>query len=356
MDKTTERRLVLQGALSVAATGSGLLGAVPALAQAGDSLSTLRSTSRSWLWSAEDYAFQNKLFEKAGLKVELAATNRGVNQDALLSGAADVLLGSPSTNMRVQLLGRPIRMICGWVNKFASNVVVKKTFADKAGVTEASPVNDKAAVLRGLRIGTTGAGSGPDQLTRYFMQRAGIDPERDAQIVPVQGGGTSMLAAFDKGQIDGFCLSSPTSDVATTRFGGVYLFNMVTNPPAELSDFLYIVASVTEKTAKERPRELTAYCRGIALALRSISEDQAAFKAFAREYFKDLDATLFDAAFANNVGMYMKTPVPTQKQFDINLEFLKAEHKVRKLPDIPATFTFDSAFDLSFVRKAMQGL
>lgn len=139
MDKTTERRLVLQGALSVAATGSGLLGAVPALAQAGDSLSTLRSTSRSWLWSAEDYAFQNQLFEKAGLKVELAATNRGVNQDALLSGAADVLLGSPSTNMRVQLLGRPIRMICGWVNKFASNVVVKKTFADKAGVTEASP-------------------------------------------------------------------------------------------------------------------------------------------------------------------------------------------------------------------------
>ncbi|MGE0803316.1 MAG: ABC transporter substrate-binding protein, partial [Lautropia sp.] len=299
MDRLTERRLVLKGALSVAAT-SPLFTAAGARAQALEPLSSLRSTSRSWLWSAEDYAFHGKLFEQAGLKVELAATNRGVNQDALLSGAADILLGSPATNLRVQVQGRPIRMICGWVDKFASNVVVRKTFADKAGVTEASPPDQKAAVLRGLRIGTTGPGSGPDQLTRYFMQRARIDADRDAQVVPIQGGPTAMLAAFEKQQIDGFCLSSPTSDVAVTKFGGAYLFNMVTNPPPELADFLYIVASVTDRTAKERPRELTAYCRGIALALRSLHADQAAFKAFAREYFKDLDAALFEPAFGNN--------------------------------------------------------
>jgi ABC-type nitrate/sulfonate/bicarbonate transport system substrate-binding protein len=279
-----------------------------------------------------------------------------VNQDALLSGAAEVLLASPATNMRVQLLGRPVKMICGWVNKFASNVVVKKSISDKAGVTEASAPDAKAAVLRGLRIGTTGPGSGPDQLTRYFMQRGKIDPDRDAQIVPVQGGPSAMLAAFDKGQIDGFCLSSPASDVAVTRFGGAYLFNMVTNPPPELQDFLYIVASVTEKTAKEKPKELAAYCRGIALALKSMHQEPDAFKACAREYFKDLDPTLFDAVFANNVGMYMKTPVPTQKQFDINVDFLNAEFRGRKQPEVPASFKFANAFDLSFVEKGMQGI
>ena len=354
MNQQAERRLVLKGMLSVVATTSAL--GDSARAQSGDKLTSLRSTSRSWLWSPEDYASDRKLFEKAGLGVELAATNRGVNQDALLSGAADVLLGSPSTNMRVQLLGRPVKMICGWVDKFASNVVVKKAISDKAGVTEASPVDAKAAVLKGLRIGTTGPGSGPDQLTRYFMQRGRIDPDRDAQIVPIQGGPSAMLAAFDKGQIDGFCLSSPTSDVAISKFGGAYLFNMVTNPPPELSDFLYIVASVTDKTAKEKPRELTAYCRGIALALRSISQEPAAFKAWAREYFKDLDPALFEPVYANNVGMYMKTPVPTRKQFDINVEFLKAEFRSRKQPDIPASYRFEDAFDLRFVEKAMQGL
>jgi ABC-type nitrate/sulfonate/bicarbonate transport system substrate-binding protein len=241
MNDASERRLVLKGVLSVWATTGGLLGSLPALAQDKDKLSTLRSTSRSWLWSAEDYAFHQKLFDKAGLAVELAATNRGVNQDALLSGAAEVLLGSPATNMRVQLQGRPVKMICGWVNKFASNVVIKKSIADKAGVTEASPPDAKAAALRGLRIGTTGPGGGPDQLTRYLMQRGKIDPDRDAQLVPIQGGPSAMVAAFDKGQIDGFCLSSPSSDVAVSRFGGAYLFNMVTNPPPEMNDFLYIV-------------------------------------------------------------------------------------------------------------------
>jgi NitT/TauT family transport system substrate-binding protein len=353
MNEQRERRLVLQGALGVLATAG-----LPQLAwaQDKDKLSSLRSTSRSWLWSAEDYAAHEKLFEKSGLAVELASTNRGVNQDALLSGAAEVLLGSPATNMRVQLQGRPVKMICGWVNKFASNVVVKKTIADKAAVTERSPVDAKAAVLRGLRIGTTGAGSGPDQLARYLMGRGKVDPDRDAQLVPVQGGPAAMLAAFDKGQIDGFCLSSPASDVAIAKFGGTYLFNMVTNPPPELNDFLYIAASVTDKTAKDKPKELAAYCRGIALALRSMQQEPAAFKNFAREYFKDLEPGLFDTVFANNAGMYMKTPVPTQKHFDVNVEFLNLEFRARKQPEVPATFKFADAFDLRFVEAGMKGL
>ncbi|MBL8381517.1 MAG: ABC transporter substrate-binding protein [Burkholderiales bacterium] len=354
MDKHTERRLILKGIASAA-----LVGAAPrALGQAAPAgkLTSIRSTARSWLWSPEDYAALTKLFDKSGLSVGLAATNRGVNQDALLSGAADILLGAPTQNMRVQIRKQPVKMICGFVNKYASNIVVKKTFADKAGVTEASPVAAKAAVLKGLRIGTTGPGAGPDQLTRYMMNIARINPDREAQLVPVQGGPAAMIAAFDKGQIDGFCLSSPTSDVAVSKFGGAYLFNMVNNPPPDLADYLYISASVTEKTMKEKPRELAAYCRGIALALRAIHGDRAAFRKWAREYFKDLDDDLFERAFANNAAMYMKTPVPTRPQFQRNVEFLDAELKLLNQPGVPGSFRFDDAWDLSFVEKGMAGL
>jgi len=354
VNREQERRLMLQG---IAVTT--LLGAVTpgVLAQGtGLKVSSLRSTARSWLWSAEDFASQRGLFTQAGLTVEMAATNRGVNHDALLSGAADILLGAPTQNMRAQLRRQPVRLIAGMVNKFASNIVVKKAFAEKAGVTEASPVEAKAAALRGLKIGTTGPGAGPDQLTRWVMRRGKIDPDRDAQLVPIQGGPNAMIAAFDKGQIDGFCLSSPTSDVAVQKFGGAYLFNMVTNPPPELSDYLYITASVTERTIKEKPAELTAYCRGIALALRGIHADRDAFKAWANTYFKDLDPALFEAAFANNVGIYMKTPVPTRAQFQTNLEFLEAELKTLQQPAPPAGYKFEDAWDLSFSQKAVAGL
>ena len=356
MNSAQHRRLVLQGFLTVAASGASLAFPGQAIGQAKPKVSSLRSTSRSWLWSAEDFAMHKQLFEKSGLTVELAATNRGVNQDALLSGAADILLGSPATNMRIQAQGRPVKMICGWVNKFASNVVVKKTVLDKTGLNEQSPPDAKAAVLKGLRIGTTGPGGGPDQLIRYFLHRARLDAERDVQLTTVQGGPSAMLAAFDRGQIDAFCLSSPTSDVAISKFGGAYLFNMVTNPPAGLGDFLYIAASVTDKTAKEKTEELTAYCKGIALALRDIHGDPAGFKAFAREYFKDLDAALFEPVFANNVGMYMKTPLPTQQHFDINVEFLNIDNRSRKQPELPSSFKFADAFDLRFIEAAMKAL
>lgn len=327
------------------------LGIAPAMA-ATMSTTTLRSTSKSWLWAVEDFGIGGKHFETAGLKVSMAATERGVNHDALLGGAADILLGAPQQNMRVQILGKPVVVMAGMVNKFASNIVVKKTIADKAGVTEASPVEQKAAVLKGLRMGTTGPGAGPDQLLRHFLRLAGFDPNRDAQLVPIRGG-SAMIAAMEKDQIDGFCLSSPTSDLAVKRAGATYLFNMANNPPPDLSDFLYIAASITRETAEKKPDELTAYCKGLALALKAIDQDPATFKAWARGWFSAMDDELFETSYRNNVNIYMKTPVPTQRQFDVNVQFLQASLQEAGQNPVPADYTFDKAFDLTFVKRAM---
>ena len=191
MNQHLERRLMLKGIATVSLMGS-VAGSLPRMALAQGTpagagakaappvgkLVSIRSTARSWLWSPEDYAFGAKFFEKSGLIADISSTNRGVNQDALLSGAADILLGAPTQNMRVQIRKQPVKMICGFANKFASNIVVKKAILDKAGVNLASPVAAKAAALKGLKIGTTGPGGGPDQLTRYMMNLAKINPDR----------------------------------------------------------------------------------------------------------------------------------------------------------------------------------
>src|SRR5206468_2732085 len=111
---TLSRRSVLAGA---AAT---LAGPAPAIAQALPEIRSLRSTAKSWLWLAEDYALANGLFQRAGVKVESTASNRGVNVDSLLSNATDIVIGAPTQTMRVQVQGRPLKMIAGMVNKYAS--------------------------------------------------------------------------------------------------------------------------------------------------------------------------------------------------------------------------------------------
>lgn len=353
------RRAVLRASLAVGGVAamqgaaSALLFAPAARAQAGE-LSTLRATSKSWLWAAEDYAGGRGMFEKAGLKVRMAATERGVNQDALLAGATDILLGAPTQNMRVQIRRQPVKMICGMVNKYASNIVIAKQAAERAGVTEASAPAAKGRALKGLRMGTTGVGAGPDQLIRYVMRLGGLDPDRDAQLVPVRGGGPAMLAAMQNNQLDGFCLSSPTSDLAVQRFGAVYMFNMATNPPPGLADYLYITAAVTERTAREKGELLTAYCKGVAMALAAIKSTPADFKTWSKEWFTGMEDQLFETSFANNIDIYMATPVPTKRHFELNLEFLKEELRLTNQPAPPDGYGFDDAWDLRFVEAAMK--
>ena len=332
-----------------------LLDARRANAQAAGQLTSIRSTAKSWLWAAEDFAAGNGDFSRAGLTVASTASGRGVNTDALLSGATDILLGAATQTMRVQIQGRPVKMIAGLVGKYASHVVVKKATLDKAGVNEASPVAAKIAALKGLKLGTTGPGAAPDALFRYLLGLGGLDPNRDAELVGVQGGGPAMLAGFERGVIDGFCLSSPTSDLAVQRFGGAYLFNMTANPPPQLADYLYIAVSVTEKTMAEKGPLVAAYVKAVAAALNAIHERPEAFKTWAKQFFNDMDAELFERSFATDGGIYVRSPVVSEAQFKLNVEFLDGELKLLGQPGVPAGFRYADAYDMRYAEAALRG-
>jgi len=330
--------------------------AAPSLvrAQGMSELRSIRATAKSWLWIVEDYASALGAFEQAGVKVLGNTSGRGVNVDTLLSNAAEILLGAPTVTMRVQVRRQPIKMICGMVNKYASHVVVKKAILDKAGVTEASPVLDKARALKGLRMGTTGPGAAPDFLLRNLLVRAGFKPDTDAQLVTIQGGGPAMLAALERDVIDGFCLSSPTSDVAVSR-GAAFLFNMSRNPPPEFADYLYIAATVTDRLAAERGPQLTAYCKGIAAAQKAIRDDRPGFKAWSQKFFGDMDPAIFERSFDSDGAIFLADPRITEAHFARNREVLVQELGLLNQDPPPADFGYTHAVDPRFADAAMRG-
>lgn len=348
-----DRREALRAGILVGAMGA--LMPLVARAQAPSEMRSLRSTAKSWLWAAEDFAVGNGDFERNGLKIAATATGRGVNTDGLLSGATDVLLGAATQTMRVQILGRPVKMIAGTVNKYASHVVVKKALMDKAGVTETSPVAQKVAVLKGLKLGTTGPGAAPDSLFRYLLGLGGLDPNRDCELVSIQGGGPAMLAGFERGVIDGFTLSSPTSDLAVQRFAGAYLFDMTRNPPPQLADYMYIAVSVMDRTMAEKAPQLQAYVKALAAALKTIDEKPEVFKTWSKAFFSDMDGELFERSYASERAIYSKTPVVSDAQFKLNVEFLDRELKLLGQAGVPATFKYADAYDMRFAEAALRG-
>ncbi|RAH98399.1 hypothetical protein DLJ53_27270 [Acuticoccus sediminis] len=358
MDKahTLSRRTLLKASAAVAATAtvSGLH-PVAAIAQDLPELTTMRSTSKSWLWAAEDFANAMGYFKDAGVTVNSIASNRGTNIAALMGGDVDIVLGSPGEAMRARTRGIEIKSFIASVNRYASHIVVKKETLDAAGVTDASPVAEKAAAMKGLRMGTTGPGAAPDALLRFIAVTNGLNPERDFQLVPITGGGQGMIAALGQGAIDGFCLSSPTSDMAVDSQGAAYLFNMATNPPPFLDVYQYIGATTAEATIAKKRDQLVAYAAGIAAALKTINAEPDTFKTWAVEWFAGMDPAIFEAAFANNSKIYAETPVPTAELFAKNVEFISKVNESMGAPALPDSLTFEAFVDPTIAEEAVSG-
>lgn len=229
----SSRRTLLKGAAGLS-SGIALAGLPGHLFAATPKIVSVRSTSKSWVWAAEDFAIAKGFFGQENLEVSVIATERAPNIDALLSRAADIILTPPDQAIRVQSKGQPVRLIAAMVNKYGSNIVVRKSILESRHVTSQSPLADKVTALKGLKLATTGAGGAPDSLLRYLFAEQHINPEMDVELVPVRGGAAAMLAAFKQGSIDGFALASPTSDLAIRDFAGAYVFDMAANPPPYL--------------------------------------------------------------------------------------------------------------------------
>ena len=149
-----------------------------------------------------------------------------------------------------------------------------------------------------------------------------VKPDTDAQLITVQGGGPAMLAALERDVIDGFCLSSPTSDVAVARSGAAFLFNMSRNPPPEFAEYLYIAATVSDRVAAERGPQLVAYCKGIHAAQKAIQGDRNGFKNWAQNFFGDMDPQIFERSFESDGAIFLTDPRITEAHFKRNREVL----------------------------------
>ena len=326
-----------------------------AIAQDLPTLQTMRSTARSWLWLAEDYGREGGFFQQAGVQVVSNASNRGNNIAALIGSGVDIVLGDPGEVCSARSQDMAVRSVVQSVGKYATHVVLTQAVMQRLGVAEASPLRDKIAALRGLKLGTTGPAASPDNLFRWLAVQGGMDPNKDLHLVPIQGGGPGMMAAIQQGVIDGFALSSPTSDIAVMKFGCAYLIDMINNPPPFLDTWCYITATVSERTLTTKRDLLIRYATGIALTLRAMRQDPARFKAFAIP-FLELDPAIAERAFASNQGIYVDTPVPNPALFEKVITFINIINKTQGVDPLPVSLTYESVFDTSIAQAAMQRL
>jgi ABC-type nitrate/sulfonate/bicarbonate transport system substrate-binding protein len=206
----------------------------------GLSFAALFLAQRSGLWAKNGVEAEIKQVQGGPLAM-VALTNR----EAQFSGVAstDPMVGWDK--------GIKTLAISAFTGSLDMQITAHNDWLAKAGTSRASPLEARLKALKGARVGASTIGGGPAQYTRFLAKSAGLDPERDMQIVAV-GFGPARMAALRTKQVDVTVGSAPEADqVGLEGFGELYVD--CTNDVPLFREFPYTVAIVTPQLANDRP-------------------------------------------------------------------------------------------------------
>jgi NitT/TauT family transport system substrate-binding protein len=215
------------------------------------------------------------MFAKEGFEVEIISTSGdGPDVDALIAGSVQFTISTPNRLLTSYEQGKPLLAIMNMANRNAIDCVMNKDVAARIGITENSPLDQKLKALKGLKAAGTRPGAFTYLVLVDYAKRAGLVPQQDLQILGV-GGGPSMIAALENGQIDVACNTSPTTDLMVKRGKAImFTHNSVGKDPT-YDDFLFELLYVRPDFAKANPDAVRAFCRALLSAIADIRDTPA---------------------------------------------------------------------------------
>lgn len=295
------------------------------------------------------------IFEEEGFDVEYiksSAASTGIS--ALINGDVDVYIGSTVALVRAREKGAPVIAVSAVATQITTGIIVSRAWADKNGINEKSTLAEKMAALKGAKIGITGPGAGSDQVVRYSALAAGIDPDRDMELVAMGNQNAVFVAALEQGRIDGFALAPPLINQTVKDQNAMILVNLPGGEVPELDGHLYIVAAVLEDTVKERPDVVVRLNRALQKgfdATRDPQQEPIVREKVRQALFMKMDQDVFEEAWRNNAAAVPQDVVITPEQMRRVIDF---ENKFLKTP-LPYE-SGSSAYVDEFAKKAVEEL
>lgn len=306
------------------------------------------AASTSFAFTPVYVAIHSGFFEQEGVTLEATtATNAQAAMATVASGEAAYYLSTPVAGARSAAQGAPVTNCGALMTQNPTNIVISGAVAQRVGLP-ADPntwsVADRMAVLKGLRMAAHTAGSSPDQTLRFMAIQAGMDPERDMQILPIAGG--PILAALEQDRIDGFAFSSPLADTAVIKQGARVLFSLAEGSYEPLAGMLSISMVCSTAWLQSEPEAAAATLRAIWRGMKLMKDDPEAAKAAARKQFENLEEEIFNAAFATNLRAFPASPRISEEQMQAAIAFNEAMGGAKLETSISNVYT-NAAVDLA---------
>ena len=237
-----------------------------------------------------------QMWAKAGLKVKFSLLI-GVNSlNAILSRSVDFSISAAPAVIRAYVRGQKAMMIANTFDGLVTEVVLRKDLADAAGITESSPLEKRAAALKGKKIAVQGLNSIVHGYIRMLARKGGLNSERDFTITPMAS--EASLAALKSNQIDAIGDVLPWPEIAVHSGTAIMLSSGLRGDFPELLPFnlngITTQPDHCDRTPKLCQSIVDVYAQGMAF----LREHPAEARAILAKRFAGLDPAAFEEAFA----------------------------------------------------------
>ena len=337
-----QRREVIKG------IGAALLsaGVSPTIVLGQGSAKPLRITHAvtSLAYMQSYIAQQNGYFSEAGFAPKIIDTGGGgPDVQLVLGGRAELTVNDGAQILPALAQGQKLICVLGLLNRSIVNATISKAAAQKIGLTEATSFKERIKLLKGLKIGVTRAGALTWQLARFNLVSAGLDPDKDAQVVAI-GGPPALAAALDNGAIDVMYISMPIGDKLVGEGKAISFVNNAKGDDPKLSNFLMEGLWTT-------PEYLTANRSTVAAAVGAYKKASQFIRESTSEAIvaslKPTLGSLGDAVLLDSVKRIQPAVSATGKVTTEELDTTQAVLKINGILD--KDFSLGDVFDGSLV-------
>ena len=218
-------------------------------------------------------------FREQGLTAQLIDTGGGgPDVQLVLGGRAELTVNDGAQVLPALLQGQKLTCVLSLLNRSIVNVTMRKETAQKLGVTSSTPLKDKLAMLKGLKLGVTKAGALTWQLARFNLASGNLNPDKDAQVIAI-GGPPALAAALANGAIDAMYISMPIGEKVVREGNGIIFINNASGEDPKLANFMMEGLWATPDFIKSNrdvvASAVKAYAKASAFILQSTPEEIA---------------------------------------------------------------------------------
>ena len=207
------------------------------------------------------------IFRKHGLEVGLIAVKTGAELvSSVVSGAANFSAPSPLITIPAIEKGGDIKFLM-------NNYDLDYSLLAKPGVgidRKASyPENVKP--LKGLRIGVVGRGGLSELFARKIFSDAGLDPDKDLNVIAV-GAGVTALTAFQNDQIDALTTLPPNDVIMKPEEYLTVVDNQTARQKVFSPGFVATALVTSGEMVKSSPNTVKSFCEAWADTIKFMRE------------------------------------------------------------------------------------